>query len=195
MNLIASSWASFWSWLAELPQSSAAFLGTVTGSALGLLAILLGALFNAHLNRRRDDRLRREDRRAMVSALRAELATIRGILVENAERLTNADTKPEADHPFWVPDLSHTVLVLPHMLPKIGLLDRVTIRKVVTAYTLVQEYTESLLFLRGALEQDLPHDRQAVLMPAHQAENVAALNQSRATVLTEAIQALDHYAR
>jgi len=51
-------------------------------------------------------------------ALRAELASIRGILLEDAERLTNADRKPEADQQFWVGDLSHTVLVLPHMLPK-----------------------------------------------------------------------------
>jgi hypothetical protein len=40
---------------------------------VGLLALLLGALANAGLNRNRDDRLRREDHRAIATALRAEL--------------------------------------------------------------------------------------------------------------------------
>jgi hypothetical protein len=51
-------WVEFWKWLGALPPSSASFVGTVTGSSLGLIALLLGALFNARLNRRRDDKLR-----------------------------------------------------------------------------------------------------------------------------------------
>jgi hypothetical protein len=47
----------FWKWLATLPAGSASFVGTLTGSSFGLLAILIGALFNARLNRSRDDRL------------------------------------------------------------------------------------------------------------------------------------------
>jgi hypothetical protein len=45
-------------------ESTMQFLGTLTGSLLGLLAILAGALFNAHLNRARDDRLRLEEARS-----------------------------------------------------------------------------------------------------------------------------------
>jgi hypothetical protein len=51
-------WTYFWDWIGTLPQGSASFLGTLAGSTLGLFAILAGALFNAHLNRRRDDALR-----------------------------------------------------------------------------------------------------------------------------------------
>jgi hypothetical protein len=58
---------------AHCPQGEAAFVGALIGSSIGLVALLLGALFNAELNRRRDDRLRREDRRAVATALRAEL--------------------------------------------------------------------------------------------------------------------------
>jgi len=37
-------------------QGQAAFLGSLTGGLIGLVALLLGALFNTHLNRRRDHR-------------------------------------------------------------------------------------------------------------------------------------------
>jgi hypothetical protein len=67
-------WAlSFWQWLQTASQGQASFVGTLMGSFFGLLALLLGALANAGLNRNRDDRLRREDQRAIATALRAEL--------------------------------------------------------------------------------------------------------------------------
>jgi hypothetical protein len=43
----------WWDWLGTLPQGQATFLG----SFVGLFALLVAALVNAHLNRRRDDRL------------------------------------------------------------------------------------------------------------------------------------------
>ena len=39
----------------------------------GHFALLIGALFNAHLNRKRDDELRKREARALAVALRAEL--------------------------------------------------------------------------------------------------------------------------
>jgi hypothetical protein len=57
---------------------------TFLGALIGFLALLGGALFNAWLNRRRDDRLRREEQRAVATALRAELAGCREILLANA---------------------------------------------------------------------------------------------------------------
>jgi hypothetical protein len=145
-------WTGFWNWLAGLPPSSATFLGTLTGSGLGLVALLVGALFNAHLNRRRDDRLREEDRRALAAALRAELGGIYRTLLENATHLT--DKKPEAGTGFMVPDLVHSVQVMPHMLPKIGLLDPETIRKLIDAYVLVAQYCEGLIMLGGELSKE-----------------------------------------
>jgi hypothetical protein len=46
--------AALWAWLGGLPQPQASFIGTLTGSFLGLVALLLGALFNAHLNPREE---------------------------------------------------------------------------------------------------------------------------------------------
>jgi hypothetical protein len=59
--------SGFWQWLEDASQGQATFIGSLIGSSIGLIALLLGALFNAHLNRRRDDRLRREEQRATAA--------------------------------------------------------------------------------------------------------------------------------
>jgi hypothetical protein len=55
-------WADFWNWLAALPGGSASFVGTLAGSSFDLLAILIRAFVNAHLNRKRDDAIKEADR-------------------------------------------------------------------------------------------------------------------------------------
>jgi hypothetical protein len=53
-----------------------AFLGSLVGALVGLFALLLGALFNARQNRKRDDRLRAEERRSVATeAIGVELPT------------------------------------------------------------------------------------------------------------------------
>lgn len=44
---------------------------------LGLVALVVGALFNAHLSRRRDDRLRAEEAKAVSAALYGEILLMR----------------------------------------------------------------------------------------------------------------------
>ena len=46
-----------------------------------------GAWANASFNRKRDDRLRREEQRGVATALRAELAGCRWALLTNAQQL------------------------------------------------------------------------------------------------------------
>ena len=180
-------WTCFWDWLGKLPASNASFIGTLTGSALGLIALLLGALFNAHLNRRRDDTLREADRTAVVAALRAELAGIHRTLIENAKRLID---KPPTEHEgFVVPDLSHSVLVFAHVLPKLGLLKSDTIRKIMDAYILVDQYSEGLILLGGRLQTNMPENRRAIYLDARHAETVTAINRHRAQAIQEAIDA------
>ena len=55
-----------------------------------VLVVLIGALFNAHLNRRRDNWLRKEEVKAPATAIRAELTAIRTTLERNAEVLSNS---------------------------------------------------------------------------------------------------------
>jgi hypothetical protein len=87
---------------------------------------------NAHLNRRRDDRLRAEERRSVGTALRAELAGFKDTLVENSERLSHA----QEDHGafFLLPELARSIRIWPHMIPKLGLFDHETIGRVTDAY-------------------------------------------------------------
>lgn len=77
---IVSGVTTYWQDILSLPASAAAFLGALAGAGGGLLAIILGALFNAELNRHRDDRLRAHqdadrarDEAVLAMGLRAEL--------------------------------------------------------------------------------------------------------------------------
>ena len=183
-------WSDFWTWLAGLSQGSASFVGTLAGSSFGLIAIVIGALVNATLNRRRDDRLREEDRIALASTLYAELAGLHRSLIENAQHLT--DKPPDPDAGFVVPEPS--IKLLTEMLPKVGLLKGETIRKVMDAYVLTEAYLEQMILAGGTLhEENLPQGRQLVYLNANLAEFVTELNRARAKVVNEAMQALAPY--
>src|SRR5687767_2706926 len=99
-----------WQWLQGLSGGAAQAVGSAIGAGIGLIALLLGALFNAHLNRRRDDRLRHEERRGVATALRAELAGLARTLEENAKLLQD----PRGG--FITPDVSHSVRVMPQVV-------------------------------------------------------------------------------
>ena len=94
-----------WEWLSSLSGGAATFIGSLTGSAIGLIALLIGALFNAHLNRRRDDRLREIDTRGLAVALLAELRGICTTLKSGAADFE----KGESGTDFAAPDLTHMV--------------------------------------------------------------------------------------
>jgi hypothetical protein len=156
--------SGFWQWLEDASQGQATFIGSLIGSSIGLIALLLGALFNAHLNRRRDKHLRREERETVAAALLAELVGIRNglsevvIFVKEAqERRTN----------FIVSDAVR-VRVLPDMIPKLGLLGPSTIHRVLSAYSEAEGLREAFIQSGGKLENvsDVSLTR-LILMPAH----------------------------
>jgi hypothetical protein len=178
-----------WQWLQGLSGGAATFVGAVSGSLIGLLALLFGALFNAHLNRRRDDRLRKEEARAIATALRAELAGLRRILTRNAEELRN----PKSD--FIVPELRPTAPVFRELLPKIGYLDADTVGSVIDAYTIVDQYTGHLI-LRGGKKGPEQHGQQKLIaMAQEKAPIVISLNKLTADELEKTMDKLDNYLR
>jgi hypothetical protein len=186
-------WNDVWNSLATLPQGSASFIGTLAGSTLGLIALLLGALFNAHLNRKRDDRLREQDRQSVAAALHAELSSIEHALLENAKRLT--EKPPEEGSGFLVPDVLHSSVLFKDMLPKIGLLDSATTRKVIDSYILLSQYFEGLILVGGVFVQNLPEGRRFAQLPTAMASFVIKYNQARAGFIKEAISRLAPYVR
>jgi hypothetical protein len=68
---IGKWWNATWEWLQPLSDGAPQFIGSLTGSLLDLLTLLLGTFYDTRLNRKRDDRLgREEDARAVAPGLR-----------------------------------------------------------------------------------------------------------------------------
>jgi hypothetical protein len=176
-----------WTWLQGLSGGAATFVGSLTGSALGLIALLIGALFNAHLNRRRDDRLRDEERKGVVRGLRAELARIRVSLMRNIEDLA----QPKND--FNIPDIAHSVRVMPGLLPRINLLIADSIGEVIDAYVSIDQYCDGLIMMGGHLVKENRSDRRLVGMPMQSASNVAQMSRQLVDLIDIAIVALDRH--
>jgi hypothetical protein len=176
-----------WDWLQGLSGGAATFLGALTGSSVGLVAILVGALFNAHLNRRRDDRVRREDVRSVATALQAELMGLHRTLIDNAKGLK------EAPADFLVPDLKRSVVVFPELLSKLGFLDVETIRSVIDAHIVVRQYADTLTLLGGQRGSTERGQENIIAMSNERVEHVIAVNESTAEQIDKAIQLLKRH--
>jgi hypothetical protein len=134
-------------WLQNLQGGAATAVGAMVGSTIGFVALVAGALFNAKLNRNRDDRLRHLETRSFAAAIRAELASVETTLRENAEGLRR---NPPED--IVVPDIAHSVRMFPGLADKIGLLgDPSLIAEVVGAYIVIDQYCENLVMAGGQL--------------------------------------------
>jgi hypothetical protein len=125
----------------------------------------------------------------LATALYAELLGVHRSLVENAQHLT--DKPPDFDGGFMVPEPS--VKILPEMVSKISLLGSDTIRKVMDAYVLTEQYLEGLILLGGTLQSNMPESRQLVYLDAQHAKFVIEYNQVKAGVVKEAINSLATY--
>lgn len=64
--------------------------GAMLGAFLGLLAILAGAMFNAKLNRDRDERLYNQERQALAGGIKAELIVLKGLMKIHVSAHKNA---------------------------------------------------------------------------------------------------------
>ena len=69
-----------WNWIALLEPSQATVFGAIVSSVLGFATLTLGALFNAHLNRRRDDRLADLETLNLLRAITSEMLLIRNLI-------------------------------------------------------------------------------------------------------------------
>jgi hypothetical protein len=177
-----------WEWLQGLSGGAASFVGSFTGSAIGLIAILFGALFNAHLNRKRDDEIRRKEARATAVALRAELKGGAQSLLENAERLEGGVKSGS----FVVP-IAQSIRVMPNVTEKLGLLDEDTIKEVLDAYVVIEQYFDRLILGGGKLMENMSGNRRLVLMRAESAPIVRGGNLGVNDAVQKAIKKLEKY--
>jgi hypothetical protein len=176
--------SDFWQWVHDTSPGQA----TLLGSVFGFLALLCGAWVNAGFNRRRDDRLRSEDRSAVTVALRAEIAgwlhTFRSIVDDMRER-------PDNPVGLLIPVMAPRVF--PELLPKLGLLRPATISQVITAYIAGQEIAHLFLWKEGAVENstDLKPGFVKVIWSAENRPFLIDTIQGRLLALAHAIDALD----
>ena len=184
---------NFFLWLQGLSPGSASFLGSFSGASMGLLALLIGALFNAHLYRRRDDRLRRAEARAAATALKAELTGINQALMQN---IANTEAqRPPPGGGYYVPDFSQGIRAYPHILPKIGLFDPDTIQLVLVAYAVVEQHCEVLAAWGGTQAANAPIGRRAIYMPVQHAEHLGTIHRKTIEYVQSAITELDRFLR
>jgi hypothetical protein len=185
-----------WEWLQGLSGGAANFVGAVAGSAVGLVALLIGALFNAHLNRLRDDRLRREETRAVAAALLAELKGAARVLNEAFSETHYSNAKGERASVFWVPDFGASIRLMPVMLPKLGALPVETIGLVVDAYLAIEKH-HALLYLKARKEagEEPRKDGSDIRFPLSEKPMVQIMHELLVGKLEDAIESLEPYAR
>ncbi|GAA0694602.1 hypothetical protein GCM10009429_21090 [Dyella marensis] len=143
------------------------WLGNAIGSSIGFLALVLGALLNAHLNRRRDDRMRGENVDSVLAAAVAELIAMSLALKDRLGYLhwfvhqPNPSADVEAVAARCAPPIS---IVLDKIGGQLGLLDPKTTGDVVRFWYELQLLRNllqaSLIELRGGvLNQNVMHER------------------------------------
>ena len=100
------------------------------------------------MGRKRDDRLRAEETRAIAAAIRAELAGLVRKLAEpfsETSVIVYGDSKTESEtSSIWIPGIAGRVRLIPELLPKLGILDVEMIGAVIDAQIAIEEYGDYL---------------------------------------------------
>ena len=124
--------ADFWQEIKDLQ--------TGIGAVIGLFGLALAALFNAHLNRKRDDRIRREESCTLALALRTEvLRLVKSALARRVAVLglvgVPIDRSAWATQELTMPP----AIVFQNSAAKIGLLGSELVADVVDFYNVISE--------------------------------------------------------
>lgn len=134
-----------------------AWMGNVIGSAIGLLAILLGAMWNAHLTRRRDKSLRLEEIAAFKGAISAELSVALELTAGKFAQvvLTSGDLPKNT----LVSLKPAPLIVWPKLCEKLGWLEVELSQDVVKAFGLLEWH---MSVLRAMVDESIEgdHDRR-----------------------------------
>jgi len=169
-----------WNWLQGLQGGAPAFVGSAVGSAFGIFSLLVGALFNAYLNRRRDDRLRQKEQAGVLAAILAEIENVIETLSRNADSLSN----PRRDF-FRIPDISQSCRILPKAIDKLYLLPRPAITAAINAHTIIEQYSDHMFFIGGTPINDVPKNRLLFYFELKHAAAVKAVNEGSIDILNK----------
>ncbi|MBX5272620.1 hypothetical protein HJB99_28830 [Rhizobium sp. NLR17b] len=156
---MANWWQEFWAWVQALQGGAPAIVGSAAGSALGLFSIVIGALLNAELNRRRDSRLRKQ---AVAGLLTASIAEIDNV-AENLKRNFTTVGRPNGD--VLISDPANQLLILPKIAEQLSALPPDAIKAIANSYVVIDQYSDHLVHLGGKPLPDLPKNRVVVQVP------------------------------
>ncbi|EJC66171.1 hypothetical protein Rleg5DRAFT_1878 [Rhizobium leguminosarum bv. viciae WSM1455] len=151
-------------------------VGPAASFAFGLIGVVVGALFNAHLNRRRDDRLRDQETRAVAAALYGEILAIRNDLADSCRIIAQANLNEEFGRPGWKLDdnLRDRITfrepkLYETLAGKIGGLSPDLVLKIIDFYTQYSEVQRWFPRLFEDKERRIRYDASTVLDPAWKA--------------------------
>lgn len=146
------------------------------GSLLGLLAIIIGALYNFHLNRKRDNMLRLEEKLSVAAAVYGEILLLRNEIVKFANLVSkryvgNGTGKLRIfiDCNFLEANYFSEPFVYKALASKLGLLDAHLIVSIAEFYSKFDETKKSLPLLVEREGRDFSYSPLAVLLPARDA--------------------------
>lgn len=129
-------------WLSGSSEGAGTFLGSLAGALFGLVAILAGALFNAKLNRQRDNLLRNHDQKALAAILYGELVQMRFRVAWRWYSLQGAARTGEKRAPWdWTLPKRE---IFEANLAKLYLLKPEIAKKVAEVYGLMSDYEQGL---------------------------------------------------
>lgn len=118
------------------------WFGDALGSAIGLVAILLGALYNARLTRERDDKIMSDEAKSVAMAIGTEMAVYAEML---CGRLMQASTGGDGMTAGIIVSLrAPQPVVWPSLAEKVGDLDAEVCAKAVKAWMLLQWHAQLL---------------------------------------------------
>ena len=135
------------------------------GALVGFLALVLGALFNFHLNRRRDRDLRDGEMRSVAAAIYGEILLMRSEIALVAKLIARLESVGREITPQFARDYTpKDPMIYPALASKMGLLSPELLIGMTSFYANYEEAKRYLPLI--AEEREVRYHPAAVLRPA-----------------------------
>lgn len=156
-----------WQWLFQLQGAQSTVVGSFAGFVFGVIALILGALFNFHLNRKRDAQLRFEEANAVAAALHGEIVLVRKELVRTAILVARIEEEVHSfDKSFSELIRLQDPILYRALANKLGLLDPTLVLAIADFYTNFELVRSWLPFIVNSEDRKFPFSAASVLRPA-----------------------------
>ncbi|MEN5103795.1 hypothetical protein [Brucella anthropi] len=178
-----------WQWLADLKPAQATVVGSCIAAIFGFGTLTVGALFNAHLNRKRDDRLEEIKRLSLLRGIFAEISLIRNLLAFQLQGY-RSETHSEKEWHSSASPKTFTVLYLANA-SNLSVLPKDALTQVIIFYAAVDEYEYNIKTDGGEFPD---HGLLKARSFNYSKDNVAKVIQAAETLKNAAELAIPHLA-